>query len=297
MVAEAADHLLAFFTMLRREIGFYVGCAQLLARLTRDGLPVCLPTPLAPGSTGPRCTGLYEPVLGLREPGQVVGNDVEAEGMPLVMVTGANQGGKSTFVRSVGLAALMMQCGMFVPARSFTATVYRGVFTHYRREEDSTMTSGRLDEELGRMSAVVDVIRPGSLLLSNESFASTNEQEGSRIARHAFRTMADCGVTVVAVTYLVDLAAGLYRRGGPALFLRAEREPDGRRTFRLIEGERLSTSFGRDIYEQVFGATDRTSEVSPAAGLVQERAEHAAAPLTCDKDHLLGSSLRWWDSP
>lgn len=84
-----------------------------------------------------------------------------------MMVTGANQGGKSTFLRSVGIAALMMQCGMFVPARSFVATVYRGVFTHYRRAEDTTMTSGKLDEELGRMSAIVDVIHPGSLLLSS----------------------------------------------------------------------------------------------------------------------------------
>ena len=258
VVAEATDHLLAFFTMLRREIGFYVGCVRLHARLTRDGLPVCIPTPRAPGSAGLRCTGLYEPVLGLRARGQIVGNDVEAEGIRLVMVTGANQGGKSTFLRSVGIAALMMQCGMFVPARSFVATVYRGVFTHYRRAEDTTMTSGKLDEELGRMSAIVDVIRPGSLLLSNESFASTNEQEGSRIARHVFRTMAECGVTVVAVTHLFDLASGLYQRGGSVLFLRAEREPDGRRTFRLVEGEPLPTSFGRDIYERVFGATDRT---------------------------------------
>lgn len=113
------------------------------------------------------------------------------------------------------------------------------------------------------MSAIVDVIRPGSLLLSNESFASTNEQEGSQIALHIFRTMADCGVTVVAVTHLVDLAAALYRLGGPALFLRAEREPDGRRTFRLAEGNRYppasaetstSESFEQPIGRPTFSA-------------------------------------------
>ncbi|MER8376745.1 hypothetical protein NKH19_22355 [Mesorhizobium sp. M1338] len=64
----------------------------------------------------------------------------------MVVITGANQGGKSTFLRGVGLAQLMMQCGMFVPA-AFCGSVCDGVFTHYKRGEDATMKSGKLDEE------------------------------------------------------------------------------------------------------------------------------------------------------
>ena len=64
------------------------------------------------------------------------------------MITGANQGGKSTFLRSVGLAQLMMQCGMFVAAESLRASVGQRLFTHYKREEDAAMESGKLDEEL-----------------------------------------------------------------------------------------------------------------------------------------------------
>ena len=87
---------------------------------------------------------------------RVVGNDVNADDKDLVIITGANQGGKSTFLRSLGLAQLMMQCGMFVPAESFCANVCDGIFTHYKREEDVTMKSGKLDEELSRMSDIVD---------------------------------------------------------------------------------------------------------------------------------------------
>ncbi len=63
-------------------------------------------------------------------------------------VTGANQGGKSTFLRSIGLSQLMMQCGMFVPAKYLCSNICESIFTHYKREEDTTMSSGKLDEEL-----------------------------------------------------------------------------------------------------------------------------------------------------
>ena len=58
-------------------------------------------------------------------------------GKSLVIITGANSGGKSTFLRSVGLAQLMMQCGMFVTARILRASVCQQIFTHFIREEDA----------------------------------------------------------------------------------------------------------------------------------------------------------------
>ncbi len=117
------------------------------------------------------------------------------------------------------------------------------------------MESGKLDEELSRMSAVVGGICPNSLLLLNESFASTNEREGSEIARQIVRALLEMGVKVFYVTHLFDLAQGFHSaRMDVALFLRAERLADGRRTFRLIEGEPLPTSHGEDLYCRIFGA-------------------------------------------
>ena len=66
--------------------------------------------------------------------------------------------------------------------------------------------------------------------------------------------MIEAGIRVFFVTHLFDLADGLYRRAlDSALFLRAERQPDGRRTFRLVEGEPLPTSYGEDSYRRIFG--------------------------------------------
>jgi DNA mismatch repair ATPase MutS len=195
----------------------------------------------------------------------VVANDVEAGGKSLVMVTGANQGGKSTFLRSVGLAQLMAQCGMFVAADAYLANACSGVFTHYKREEDETMESGKLDEELARMSDIADQIHGGCLLLCNESFAATNEREGSQIARQVIDAMLAENIKVVFVTHLFDLAASYHeQRMGAALFLRAPRGDDGARPFRLSQGEPLPTSYGEDTYRKIFGATARAAIVSPS---------------------------------
>lgn len=261
-LAQSTDHILGFFSMLRSELAFYIGCLNLHAQLDQKGEPACFPIPLSPGEPVLSFRGLYDVCLTLHLQAKVVGNDVSADDKRLVVITGANQGGKSTFLRSVGLAQLMMQCGMFVAAERFRANVCDGVFTHYKREEDATMESGKLDEELSRMNTIVDAITSNALLLCNESFASTNEREGSEIARQVIRAMLEAGIKVLVVTHLFDLARGFYLQGAEtALFLRAERHPDGKRTFRLAEGEPFPTSYGADLYERIFG----TAPPAPAA--------------------------------
>ena len=254
-LGQSTDHLLSFFRMLRSELGFYVGCLNLRDRLAGKGEPICFPEPFAAGKVILSGRGLYDLCLSLSVEERVVGNDVTADDKLLVMITGANRGGKSTFLRGIGLAQLMMQCGMFVPAESFRANVCDGIFTHYKREEDSSMKSGKLDEELSRMSSIVDNMTPNSIVLLNESFASTNEREGSEIARQIVRALLETGIKVIYVTHLFDLAQGFYlAKMDAALFLRAERLADGRRTFRLVEGEPLPTSYGEDLYRRIFGA-------------------------------------------
>ncbi len=263
-LARSADHILSFLIMLRFELGFYVGCLNLRDRLVEKGQPVCFPEPAAAGISLLDARGLYDPALCLTLDGTVVGSDVRAQGKRLVIITGANRGGKSVFLRSVGLAQLMMQAGMFVAADSFRANVCNGVFTHHRREEDESMRSGKLDEELRRISSLVDSLKPGGIVLLNESFASTNEREGSEIARQIVRALLDSGMKVFYVTHLYDLAHGFWAQmREDALFLRAERLPDGTRTFRLVEGEPLPTSHGQDLFWQIFGTAGQAELADP----------------------------------
>jgi hypothetical protein len=264
-IARACDGVLAFFRQLRGELGFYVGCLNLHEQLAAVGAPVCFPEPLPSGAFD--ADDLYDPSLALVVRTPVVGNAVTGAGAAVIVVTGANQGGKTTFLRSVGSAQLMMQAGMFVAARSFRATPAGGVFTHFTREEDATMRRGRLDEELSRLDGIVPELRPGSLLLLNESFASTNEREGSELAAGIVRALSEAGVRVVFVTHLSQFARTLHGQGrGDALFLRAERLPDGTRTFRMIEGAPQRTSHGGDLYRAVVGGpAPAPREGAPAA--------------------------------
>ncbi|MGH7778015.1 MAG: MutS-related protein [Candidatus Dormibacterales bacterium] len=252
--AQSADHISSYFSMLRAELGFYVGCLNLRDELAAKGVPTAFPEPAPPVALELSTADLREVGLALRSEGEVVGNDVEGGGLPLIIVTGANSGGKSTFLRSLGVAQLMMQSGMIVAARSYRASCVRGLFTHFIREEDQTMTSGRLDEELSRMSAIADAVGPGCLVLFNESFAATNEREGSEIGRQVVRALLEAGIRVIFVTHHFDLAERFRRQmAGSTLFLRADREPDGRRTYKLRVGDPLSTSFGGDIYRRIGG--------------------------------------------
>ncbi len=252
-LAQSVDHILSFFKLLKTEMAFYVGCLNLHDHLAKKGEPTCFPLPMAPGERREHFNGLYDVCLSLILKQRVVGNDVSADGKDLVIITGANQGGKSTFLRSIGLAQLMMQCGMFTPAESFYANICNGLFTHYKREEDVTMSSGKLDEELSRMSDIVDNISVNSLLLLNESFAATNEREGSEIARQIISALLEKRIKIFYVTHLYELAHGYYdSRKENAMFLRAERQADGGRTFKIIEGAPLETSYGEDLYNNIF---------------------------------------------
>jgi len=253
-LTQAADHLASFFVMLRTELAFYVGCLNLSDSLSLKGEPTCVPVarPWSPGRLN--FSGLYDVCLSLRNEQRVVGNDVSADGKTLVVITGANSGGKSTFLRSVGVAQLMMRAGMFVAAHALEASTCCELFTHFVREEDSSMKSGKLDEELSRMSTIADDVTPGSMILFNESFSATNEREGSEIARQVLQALLESDVRAFVVTHLFELAQNFYLHSEPStLFLQAGRETDSERTFKLHEGPPLATSYALDVYDRIGG--------------------------------------------
>lgn len=104
------------------------------------------------------------------------------------------------------------------------------------------------------MSLVVDDIESGALLLCNESFASTNEREGSEIGRQVVGAMLDAGVRVIFVTHQYDFAESFVHSPtrSSTLFLAAQRETDGVRTFQVTERDPEPTSYGSDLYAKVF---------------------------------------------
>ncbi|MCP1662141.1 DNA mismatch repair ATPase MutS [Methanocalculus sp. AMF5] len=256
LLVRVSDHLVQMCTSLKTELAFYLGCIQLHSHLSHRGTTICFPVPEEPGSRKCSVRGVYDICLALRIDQPIVSNDLFATGKDLTIITGANRGGKTTFLRSIGLAQMMMQAGMFVPAESFHAEVCTGIFTHFRREEDHSMQSGKFDEELRRMSQIVDSLKPDSMVLFNESFAATNEREGSEVSHQIVSALIEKQIRVLFVTHLHEFSRSLYDQSPDnALFLRAERMQDGERTFRIEEGKPLQTSFGPDLYTRIFSET------------------------------------------
>jgi hypothetical protein len=253
-LAQSTDHIKSFLVMLWIELGFYAACSNLHDALSSRGQPVCLPEPVPWDPPRLSYSGIYEPCLALHSSEPVVDNDADGSGKTLVVITGANSGGKSTLLRAIGVAQLMTQAGMYVAGRSYQASVSAGLFSHFIREEDETMKSGKLDEELVRMKAVAGQLRPGCVVLFNESFAATNEREGSEIAADIVRALLDSGVRALFVTHQYTLARYFYEhRRDTTLFLRAERTEGGGRTYKLRPAEPLRTSFGKDLYQRIGG--------------------------------------------
>ena len=246
----------SFFDRLRFQTAFYLAAVQLKAQMERISGEWCFPEVCDRRDL--EFIQLRELVMALERHVDVVGNSCSIMNKDLLIVTGANQGGKSTFLRSIGIAQVMMQSGLMVMAGKYRAGIFPRLFVHFTRREDSEMNSGRLDEELGRMNRIVEQIGDGSMILLNESFATTTEREGSVIAYDIIRALGEAGVRILTVTHLLSFAKRVYEEsvkdGGLSVeFLSAERKDDGRRTFRMIRHAPELTSFGLDLYEEIVG--------------------------------------------
>ncbi len=239
-----------FFRQLSFQLAFYHGGLNLYQRLRSFGIGTCMP--VVTERCDIRFQGLVEMSMAIYTRKVPVSNSMDGTDKWLVVVTGANQGGKSTFLRSIGLAQLFFQCGLFVTAASYESGIYRNIFTHFTRREDSSMNSGRLDEEMKRMDEIIRNLTEDSMLLLNESFATTTEKEGSIIAWDICRALYESRIRVLMVTHLLAFAQKCYEADfAHAIFLSAERTATGDRTFQMLETEPEMTSYGLDLYERM----------------------------------------------
>ncbi len=245
-----------FFDQLHFQMAFYLGAINIRSQMQRYKTEYCFPS-VSDKKDCLRYEDLRELVLTISREGKTVGNSGCLDGKQLVIITGANQGGKSTFLRSIGIAQVMMQCGLFVAAKSFKSGICTSLFTHFTRREDSAMNSGRLDEELRRMDQIITNLGEDPLILLNESFATTTEKEGSDIAYGIIKALKEEGVRIFSVTHLLSFAQRIYKESEndeTVSFLCAEHLEGGKRTFKMIPHAPELTSFGLELYDEVLSS-------------------------------------------
>ncbi len=243
----ACYHLIRFMYDLDLELTFYLAAINLENYLKYLNLEVSIPT----FTDHYDYDGLYDVAIAIKKHGDVISNSHKSNSKMWV-ITGANQGGKTTYLRSLGQAYLFSQAGLFVPAKRMELPLIESLFTHFDKEEDTNLESGKFDDELRRFDLMISKIKPNSLIILNESFQSTDEHEGSKIGFEIIKALRDSNVRVILVTHMYDLATLIKKEYNDSYFLRAERLEDGSRSFILKEADVLKTSFGRDLYNKIF---------------------------------------------
>lgn len=199
-----------FLITLRHEIAFYLGAARWIKRMQSAGWSLSRPQIVPIEERLAHYTDLYNINLALqnqRQPHNIVANDVHFnEQGRIFILTGPNQGGKTTYTQAVGLAQLLFQAGLHVPARSAIISPVDNIYTHFAAPERPHLEAGRLGEEAQRLVAIFDQGTRYSLVLLNESLASTSSQESSILARDIVMALRLLGVRAIFVTHLHTLA-------------------------------------------------------------------------------------------
>lgn len=265
---------------LEQEIRFYLGGARLVLALRERGMPTCVPGLAPAADRRAQATELYDVSLALRgapqeAAGAVVRNDLDAgEGGRIAILTGPNQGGKTTFVRAVGVMQVLAQAGLHVAARTAAISPADRVITHFPSQEGGAGEGGRLAEEARRLGAVFAEASERSVVLLNESLSSTSPSESLYLAEDVVRALRLLGARAIFATHLHELGERLDRinaegDGGSLVVSlvagiapdRPDRDGDGadgadgsqtrmRRTYRIAPGPPVGSSYARDIADR-----------------------------------------------
>ncbi|MBK0331410.1 hypothetical protein I8D64_08350 [Brachybacterium sp. MASK1Z-5] len=257
IAARTADFRDPVLVRFADEVRFYLALRDMLSPMRRAGLPVCIPqvTSAAPSAADDRrleVESAWDLALGARltaDGTEVVTNDVSLRGAErILVVSGPNQGGKTTLARTVGQLHHLAALGCPVPAASARIPLTDQVMCLFEREEDLDAVEGRLAREVARLHSMLERATPRSVLVINEAFASTALADARVLTRDVLERIIDCGASAVCVTFIDELS-----RIGPAtvsMVAQVDPEDPARRTLRVVRAPAAGRAFARALAER-----------------------------------------------
>jgi hypothetical protein len=193
-----------------REIHFYIAYLDLMNKLKSAGLTFCYPR-VSAHDRSVQSEDSFDLALAIalgRANGTIVCNDFYLEGAErIIVISGPNQGGKTTFARTFGQLHYLAAIGCPVPGRSARLMLFDSIFTHFERGENLQDRRGKLQDELIRVHQILENATTRSLIIINEIFSSTTFRDAIGLARKVLETIVDLGALCVCVTFLDELAS------------------------------------------------------------------------------------------
>ena len=265
---KSTEDILTFETQL----SFYIGAKKLIEAVRARGLSMCRPKYLPMEERRMDAKGVFDlsfyiqmvaadPMGSLKN--KIITNDCrfDDDGRFFVL-TGANNGGKTTYTRAIGIIQVFAQAGLYVPCESCEISPVDYIYTHFPKEEEVGLNTSRFTQECKQFKETIDTATKYSMLLLNESIQSTTPTECVYIATELTKIFRCVGVRGVYATHLLELAKSLDRLNEEvegdtklvSIVTTVDTTDDNRRLYRIERAEPQEFGYARTIYEK-FGVS------------------------------------------
>ena len=250
-VFDGLQDVVVSFVQLLGDLEFYLGALGFADMARAAGLTVSLPDIVS--ATEPcALLGLFNPLL-LAHGIEPVPCDITLDRHDVtVLVTGPNSGGKTRLLQSLGLAQVLAQSGLFVPAKKATIANVPGLVVSLLEETKADQREGRLGTELVRIRELFEALPPGAMVILDELCSGTNPSEGEEIFELVVNMLTKLGPQVFITTHFLELAAKLEREQKleDLRFLQVDLGADHEPTYQFVPGV-ARTSLARQAAERL----------------------------------------------